>query len=51
MSFSYNLIDLTHMLDSNIPTWNGGCGFNIEPKYWLQLLWKSESDVLPFCLW
>jgi len=28
--FPYKLIDLTHTLDSNIPTWNGGCGFNHE---------------------
>jgi kynurenine formamidase len=28
MTFPYKLIDLTHALDSNIPTWNGGCGFN-----------------------
>ncbi|WP_371220387.1 cyclase family protein [Orientia tsutsugamushi] len=28
MTFSYKLIDLTHLLDSTIPTWNGGCGFN-----------------------
>ncbi|MDZ5761815.1 Cyclase family protein [Candidatus Cyrtobacter comes] len=24
----YKLIDLTHTLNSTIPTWNGGCGFN-----------------------
>lgn len=23
------LIDLTHTLDETIPTWNGGCGFNV----------------------
>ena len=28
MTFPYKLIDLTHVLDSAIPTWNGGCGFN-----------------------
>lgn len=28
MNFPYQLIDLTHVLDSTIPTWNGGCGFN-----------------------
>ncbi len=28
MTFPYKLIDLTHVLDSTIPTWNGGCGFN-----------------------
>jgi kynurenine formamidase len=27
MTFPYKLIDLTHTLNSNIPTWNGGCGF------------------------
>jgi len=30
MNFPYRLIDLTHALDSRIPTWNGGCGFNHE---------------------
>lgn len=28
MTFPYKLIDLTHLLDSTISTWNGGCGFN-----------------------
>jgi kynurenine formamidase len=28
MTFPYQLIDLTHTLDSSIPTWNGGCGFH-----------------------
>jgi kynurenine formamidase len=28
MTFPYKIIDLTHALDSSIPTWNGGCGFN-----------------------
>lgn len=28
MKFPYKLIDLTHTLDNNIPTWNGQCGFN-----------------------
>lgn len=28
MTFPYKLIDLTHVLDAHIPTWNGGCGFN-----------------------
>ena len=28
MTFPYKFIDLTHTLDSTIPTWNGGCGFN-----------------------
>ena len=28
MNFPYKLIDLTHALDSAIPTWDGGCGFN-----------------------
>ncbi len=30
MIFPYKLIDLTHTLDSHIPTWNGSCGFNHE---------------------
>ncbi len=28
MAFPYQLIDLTHALDSTIPTWNSACGFN-----------------------
>ncbi|MES2215620.1 MAG: cyclase family protein [Pseudomonadota bacterium] len=28
MTFPYKLIDLTHALDDNIPTWDGRCGFN-----------------------
>jgi kynurenine formamidase len=28
MSFPFKLIDLTHTLNSSIPTWNGDCGFN-----------------------
>lgn len=35
MTFPYKLIDLTHELDSNIPTWSGGCGFkhNVHIDY------------------
>lgn len=28
MTFPYKLIDLTHALDSTLPAWDGGCGFN-----------------------
>ncbi len=28
MNFPYKLIDLTHTLDSTMPTWSGDCGFN-----------------------
>ncbi|MBX9697442.1 MAG: cyclase family protein [Alphaproteobacteria bacterium] len=28
MTFPYKLIDLTHTLDSSIPSWSGNCGFN-----------------------
>jgi kynurenine formamidase len=28
MIFPYKLIDLTHILDASIPTWNGKCGFH-----------------------
>lgn len=28
MTFPYQLIDLTHTLDSTIPAWDGGCGFH-----------------------
>jgi kynurenine formamidase len=27
MNFPYKMIDLTHTLESSIPTWDGGCGF------------------------
>ena len=30
MRFPYHLIDLTHTLESSIPTWTGGCGFNAD---------------------
>jgi kynurenine formamidase len=30
MTFPYTIIDLTHTLDENIPSWNGGCGFQCE---------------------
>lgn len=30
MSFPYRLIDLTHTLDSSVPTWDRGCGFHHE---------------------
>lgn len=30
--FPYEIIDLTHTLNPNIPTWNGGCGFKSEIK-------------------
>ena len=30
MNFPYQLIDLTHELDPNMPTWSGGCGFHHE---------------------
>ncbi|HET9843129.1 MAG TPA: cyclase family protein [Gammaproteobacteria bacterium] len=28
MTFLYKIIDLTHTLNNNVPTWNGGCGFH-----------------------
>jgi len=28
MNLPYKLIDLTHTLDSGVPTWNAACGFN-----------------------
>jgi kynurenine formamidase len=30
MIFPYQLIDLTHTLQADIPTWEGGCGFHHE---------------------
>lgn len=30
MTFPYQLIDLTHTLEPNIPTWEGGCGFSLS---------------------
>lgn len=32
MPFPYELIDLTHVLESTIPTWNGACGFNQDVR-------------------
>lgn len=32
MIFPYKIIDLTHTLDEQIPSWSGGCRFNIEVK-------------------
>jgi kynurenine formamidase len=32
MIFPYKIIDLTHTLDKQIPSWSGDCGFNIEVK-------------------
>src|SRR5438445_13889218 len=28
MTFPYTIIDLTHTLDENTPTWDGSCGFH-----------------------
>ncbi len=28
----FRVIDLTHPLDENVPTWNGSCGFKLEVK-------------------
>jgi kynurenine formamidase len=28
MKFPYKLVDLTHVLESTMPAWDGGCGFN-----------------------
>jgi kynurenine formamidase len=30
MLFPYQVSDLTHRLDSTVPTWSGGCGFHAE---------------------
>lgn len=32
MTFPYKLIDLTHALDSTIPTWSGRCGYIPDGK-------------------
>ncbi len=32
MIFPYKIIDLTHTLDEQTPSWSGGCGFNIDVK-------------------
>lgn len=29
---NYSLVDLTHVLHEQIPTWSGGCGFRLEIK-------------------
>lgn len=42
MVFPYKLIDLTHTLDSNIPTWDDNCGFH----HHLQIDYQDcESDI------
>ncbi|MFS8506619.1 MAG: cyclase family protein [Candidatus Babeliales bacterium] len=46
MIFPYNLIDLTHELDSIIPTWNGGCGFYHE----VHINYADCKDEDKFCV-
>lgn len=35
MKFPYSIVDLTHVMDENIPTWDGECGFqhHIQSDY------------------
>jgi len=35
MTFPFKIIDLTHTITPNIPTWDGGCGFehNLKCNY------------------
>ena len=40
--FPFKLIDLTHTLDSNLPSWDGDCGFNHTIKLDYQ---DCKSDV------
>ena len=42
MSFPYRIIDLTHTLDENIPSWTGSCGFHQDVKLDYDL---TTSDV------
>ena len=30
LSYPFNIIDLTHTIDSNCPTWEGSCGFSLD---------------------
>lgn len=32
MKFPYKIIDLTHTLNSSVPSWEGGCGFSYEKR-------------------
>ena len=32
LNFPYNVVDLTHMLTLDVPSWNGGCGFHQQIK-------------------
>lgn len=54
MTFPYKLIDLTHVLDSNIPTWNGGCGFIYHDEHmgysdaqWTQVFFRFLLGQAP----
>lgn len=42
--FPYKIIDLTHTLSSDIPTWNGACGFSHEIKK----DYDTRSEKVPF---
>lgn len=37
------IIDLTHFLDKNIPSWDGGCGFHREMKCTRSRGWGGRS--------
>lgn len=41
---SYNLIDLTHTLTKNAPTWDGSCGFHLMTEH----DYSENSDVISF---
>ena len=43
MSFPYHVVDLTHTLDENIPSWTGKCGFHQEIK----LDYDEQSSCRP----
>lgn len=46
MNFPFKIIDLTHVLSSKIPTWDGGCCFSLKNKCTYE---DCEADV-KFCV-
>ncbi len=44
MTFPYTIIDLTHTLDENTPSWNGSCGFHQT----IQCDYESQKEEVSF---
>ena len=42
--FPYKIIDLTHALDENVPTWEGGCGFHVKERCGAFCVQKIEMN-------